>query len=139
MPAKKMRVEVYDELGNRYTITFEGRVTRDKALRIFDMVELLGGMPTVEPQLERRNLLSKVEKVRYIVERQFPITWFNASEVKSTYEDELGEPIGLSTLCTYLSRLADRGILLKSRRSKRVQYRLATARFKDMLDLKELK
>jgi len=134
-----MRVEVYDEVGNRYTITFEGRVTREKALRIFDMVELLGGMPTVEPQLQRRNSRSKVEKVRYIIERQFPITWFRANEVRSTYEDELGEPIGLSTVCTYLSRLADRGILIKGRRSKRVQYRLVTAQFKGMLDLKEIK
>ena len=139
VPAKKMRVEVFDELGNRYTITFEGRVTRDKALRIFDMVELLGGMPTVQPQLEHGNLLSKVDKVRHIIERQFPVTWFNANEVKSTYEGELGESIGMSTVCTYLSRLADRGLLLKNRRSKKVQYRLVTAQFKGMLDVKEIR
>ena len=45
MPARKMRVELFDSEGNRYTIAFEGQVTRDKALRLLDLVELLGGMP----------------------------------------------------------------------------------------------
>lgn len=48
MPAKKMRVEVFDGGGNRYTITFDGQVTREKALRLLDIVELLGGMPSVD-------------------------------------------------------------------------------------------
>ena len=46
VPAKKIRVEIFND-GNRYTITFEGQVTRDKALRLLDLVELLGGMSTV--------------------------------------------------------------------------------------------
>ena len=117
MPVRKMRVEVYDELGNRYTITFEGRITRDRALKIFDVIELLGGMPSVEPTLEDRNKLSKIEKVQYIIERYFPIVWFSAKEVQSIYEKELNEPINLSAVSTYLSRLSDRGILLRNRNS----------------------
>ena len=31
MPARKMRVELFDNEGNRYTIAFEGQVTRDKS------------------------------------------------------------------------------------------------------------
>ncbi|MQY62308.1 hypothetical protein GH146_03345 [archaeon] len=42
MPTKKIRVEIFNN-GDRYTITFEGQVTRDKALRLLDLVELLGG------------------------------------------------------------------------------------------------
>ena len=45
MPARKMRVELFDSEGNRYTIAFEGQITRDKAVRLLDLVELLGGMP----------------------------------------------------------------------------------------------
>ncbi len=45
LPAKKMRVELFDSEGNRYTVAFEGQITRDKALRLLDLVELLGGMP----------------------------------------------------------------------------------------------
>ncbi|MFQ6095177.1 MAG: hypothetical protein ACE5NN_03430 [Candidatus Bathyarchaeia archaeon] len=139
MPARKMRVEVYDELGNRYTITFEGRVTRDKALRIFDIIELLGGMPSVEPELERENELSKMKKVQHIIERYFPIIWFDAKEVQSIYEKELNEPITLSTISTYLSRLADRGILLRNRSSNRVHYRFMSENLQKAFNPSNLK
>ena len=49
MPARKIRVELFDSDGNRYTIAFEGQVTRDKALRLLDLVELLGGAPSEGP------------------------------------------------------------------------------------------
>jgi len=124
VPARKMRVEVYDEEGNRYTIIFEGRVTREKALGILDIVELLGGMPSVQPAWKQPEDLPKIEKVRLIVERKFPLVWFSAKDLKEVYESETGEPISLSTASTYLSRLADRGFLMKVRSSNRVKYRL---------------
>ncbi len=129
MPARKMRVEVYDEEGNRYTIIFEGRVTREKALGILDIVELLGGMPSVQPPWKQDKDLPKIEKIRILIEKRFPLVWFTAKEVKFVYEDEVGEPISLSTVSTYLSRLADRGFLIRTRNSNRIQYRLVQAAY----------
>ena len=125
MPAKKMRVEVFDETGNRYTVTFEGQVSREKALRLIDIVELLGGMPGVnadatEPVAD----LSKVNKIRMIFEKHFPIVWFSSKDVQAIYEQELKEPIGLSTVATYLARMAERGVLTRSSASNSVRYRL---------------
>ncbi|RLI36735.1 hypothetical protein DRO55_02955 [Candidatus Bathyarchaeota archaeon] len=125
VPARKMRVEVYDEQGNRYTITFEGRVTRDKALRILDIVELLGGMPTAQPEWEENREMPKIDKVRFVLEKHFPIVWFSARDVQRVYEEEVKEPISLSTVSTYLSRLAHRALLVRSRESNRVRYRVA--------------
>ena len=48
MPARKMRVEVFDGSGNRYTITFQGQVTREKAIRLLELVELLGNQDDIE-------------------------------------------------------------------------------------------
>ena len=59
MPARKMRVELFDNDGNRYTIAFEGQVTRDKALRLLDLVELLGGVPTEDSSALFRSFLGK--------------------------------------------------------------------------------
>ena len=127
MPARKMRVEVFDENGNRYTVTFQGNVTRDKALRLLDIVELLGGMPRAGSQLDQRNSeLSKFDKVRYIVKEDFPVVWFSSRDVQSLYEQKLKEPISLSTVSTYLSRMADRGILAKNKMSNRRRYRTIT-------------
>lgn len=128
MPARKMRIELFDNEGNRYTISFEGRVTRNKALRLLDLVELLGGMPGGENGSgvgTQWTELSKFEKVRLTVEKHLPITWFSSKEVQSLYEKELREPISLSTVATYLSRMASRGMLLRRYVSNRVNYRMA--------------
>lgn len=127
MPARKVRVDIFDTEGNRYSISFEGQVTRDKALRLLDLVELLGGMPgSNSPGGDSAvigNELSKYDKVRVIVQRHFPVVWFSSREVQSVYEQELKEPIGLSTVATYLSRMAAKGVVLKTGPSNNLRYK----------------
>ena len=124
MPTKKMRVEIFND-GDRYTITFEGQITRDKALRLLDLVELLGGMPTVNTK-ESRSIseIPKIEKVRLSVEKNFPVGWFSSKELQTAYEKQFNEPINLSTISTYLSRLADRGFFMKKNTSNHLRYRI---------------
>jgi len=127
MPARKMRIELFDSEGNRYTISFEGQVTREKALHLLDLVELLGGAPSGGSNSEINsptNEFSKYDRSRLIIQRHFPLVWFSSKEVQSVYERELKAPIGLSTVATYLSRMADRGILVKMHASKRLKYRM---------------
>jgi hypothetical protein len=127
MPARKMKVDVFDTDGNRYSITFEGQVTRDKALRLFEIVELLGGMPGGNPTESKPvSELAKQDKVRLLVEKNFPLVWFSSKEVQTLYERELKEPISLSTVSTYLSRMAERGFLFKTNDSNKRRYRMAT-------------
>ncbi|NIR86806.1 hypothetical protein GWO13_04220 [Candidatus Bathyarchaeota archaeon] len=134
MPARKMRVEVFDDDGNRYTITFQGRVTREKALRILDIVELLGGMRGFGPKRGRNiSELTKYDKVQLVIEKHFPIVWFSSREVQSIYEEDFKELIGLSTVSTYLSRMADRGVLVKKRVGGRREYRMATEMMKRVM------
>ena len=121
-------MEVFDGNGNRYTVTFEGHVTREKAIRLLDIVELLGGIPEEEnPEwMNATSKRSKVDRVRWVVEKHFPIMWFTSSDVQSAYEQEFKQPINLSTVSTYLSRMADRRILAKSGTSNRRRYRVET-------------
>ena len=127
MPTKKMRVEIFND-GDRYTITFEGQVTRDKALRLLDLVELLGGMPTVNSESSRPiSEISKIEKVRLAAEKNFPVGWFSSTDLQHVYEKQFYEPLRLSTASTYLSRLADRGFFIKKGASNQLRYRIMTA------------
>jgi hypothetical protein len=131
MPARKMRIELFDNEGNRYKISFEGQITREKALRLLDLVELLGGMPgettnNKPGSLITRNNLSKFEKVRLIIQKRFPLIWFSSKEIQSIYEQELKEPITLSTVSTYLARMTNRGILLRSGQSNGLRYKIAS-------------
>lgn len=128
MPARKMRVDVADESGNHYTVTFAGNVTRDKAIRLLEIVELLGGIPD-DANLEsssRVQELSKFDKIKLIVEKHFPIVWFNSKDVKAMYEEEFREPIGLSTVSTYLYRMTHRGLIAENEVSNHKRYKIIT-------------
>lgn len=129
MPARKMRVELFDNEGNKYTIAFEGQITRDKALRLLDLVELLGGMPGESTNNQSINIgsktnLSRFEKVRLLIQNRFPLIWFSSKEIQTIFEQELKEPISLSTVSTYLSRMTTRGILLRTGQSNNLRYKL---------------
>jgi hypothetical protein len=130
MPARKMRVELVDSDGNRYTVTFEGQVSREKAVRLLDLIELLGGIPSGEAGNTASKLgivdngFSKYDRVRAVVQRDFPLVWFSSKEVQNVYEQEFKEPIALSTVATYLSRFTMRGIVMKTGALNNLKYRL---------------
>jgi hypothetical protein len=131
MPARKMRVELFDSEGNRYTVAFEGQITRDKALRLLDLVELLGGMPGENTTSSTGNtasvtISSRFEKVRSVIQKSFPLVWFSSKDIQSFYETELKEPISLSTVSTYLSRMTSKGWLLRTGGPNNLKYKITS-------------
>jgi hypothetical protein len=123
-----MRVELFDNDGNRYTIAFEGQVTRDKALRLLDFVELLGGAPNEDPTTGlvsplANHALSRFEKVQVVIQKSFPLIWFSSKDIQSVYEQELKEPISLSTVSTYLSRMTSKGMLTRTGGANNLKYK----------------
>ncbi len=132
MPARKMKVEVFDDEGNRYTITFEGKVTREKALTILDIIELLGGV-TDERKLEQHLMReSKYDRTKHVVERSFPFTWFSSRDLLREYENRFNEKISLSTASTYLARMVTRGFALSSGSVHNRKYRMVTGLMKNI-------
>jgi hypothetical protein len=127
-----MRVELTDSEGNRYTVAFEGQITRDKAIRVLDIVELLGGMPGEHPaslpgSVQSGVVLSRFEKVRSLVQKSFPLVWFSSRDVQSVFEQDLKEPIALSTVSTYLARMVNKGFLLRTGNANSLKYKMSTA------------
>jgi hypothetical protein len=126
-----MRVELFDSEGNRYTVAFEGQITRDKALRLLDLVELLGGMPgenanPITTNIQTVGSMSRFEKMRAVIQKSFPLVWFSSKDIQSVYETELKEPVSLSTVSTYLSRMATKGFLLRVGSSSELKYKIST-------------
>ncbi|MCL2691233.1 MAG: hypothetical protein FWE56_03135 [Candidatus Bathyarchaeota archaeon] len=130
MPVNKMRVEIFDKEGNKYTVAFDGQITRDKTLRILDIAELLGGMSN-ESQTSNSltnslpNVASRFEKVQSVIQKSFPLVWFVSKDVQLVYEQELKEPISLSTVSTYLSRMTTKGLLIRTGTGNSVKYKTA--------------
>ncbi len=115
--ASKLRFQASDTQGNRFTITFEGNVSREKILQVLDLMELLGGISsknTVQEDSGSLDESTKLERVRALLTKKFPIGWFSSKDVQSVYEEVYNEPLVLSTVSTYLQRLSGDNFLLKS-------------------------
>ncbi|OYT53030.1 hypothetical protein B6U66_00335 [Candidatus Bathyarchaeota archaeon ex4484_135] len=125
MPPRKLRIEVYDWEGTKYVLSVEGRLTREKIAFLLEMVERMGAVP--EEELVLRPLPAEMtlyEKLQLVIERYFSGTWFTTRDVKEAYEQEFGEPIKLSTVSTYLARMAERGMLVRAGPASARRYRL---------------
>lgn len=135
MSAKKMKIEIFDHEGNRYTIAFKGNMTRRKALCLLDIAELLGGVQegresNIEDGLGKA---SRFDKTKFLVGRDFQINWFSSKQVLQAYEGEFKEGISLSTISTYLARLTDRGFLVKKGSTRNREYRMITKSMQSVL------
>ena len=126
MPARRVKIEVTADDGNKLTVVFEGKINRNKLLQVLDFVELVGALPEV---VEEKALISisKFDKLHNIVNNKFPIGWFTSQEIMISYEDTFSEPIGVSTVSTYLSRLTRRGFLIRSGSFVERRYKLRRA------------
>ena len=100
-----------DSDGARYNIKLEGNVTREKILKIFEMMDLMN----IEEEQEVTNIDSINAKIWHIVDKFFPVGKFTSTNILEKYEDEYNEPIKLSVISTYLSRFSTKGRVNRTR------------------------
>jgi len=104
MAKKRIRIDMEDSDGARYDIKIEGNVTRDKVLKIFEMMDLMN----IEEEQETINMDSVGSKIWHIVDKFFPVGKFTSTNILEKYEDEFNEPVKLSVISTYLSRFSSK-------------------------------
>jgi hypothetical protein len=105
---RRLKVEFYDSEGVRHSITIDGSVTREKVGKILDLVEVMAGTPRASALgLSPR----KFDRLASTVLSRLRGKDFTSADAKKLFETTFGEKIPLSTVSTYLSRLADRGVL----------------------------
>ena len=124
MTNRKLKIEFNNGDGNKISVTISGRFKRDKVLQLLDFIDLLDGNSEINDEKLLTDL-SKIEKLQLIIKRKFPIGWFNSQEMMIAYEDILNEPIGLSTVSTYLYRLVGKRVLIRSGSLAERRYKLA--------------
>ena len=122
MAQKKIRINLEDSSGGKYKFDLEGNVTRDKVLKLFELMDVMD----IEQEQETPNFDTLGGKIWYIIENYFPAGRFTSSLVLQKYEDEYNEPdaiyherkkepIKLSVVSTYLARFASQN---KTKREK---------------------
>ena len=118
MARKRIRIDMEDTDGAKYDIKLEGNVTRDKVLKIFEMMDLMN----IEQGQEAPNLDSVGAKIWNIVDKHFPVGKFTSTKILEKYEDEYDEPIKLSVISTYLSRFTSKGRVERSKTGREWSY-----------------
>ncbi len=118
MAKKRIRIDMEDSEGARYDIKLEGNVTRDKVLKIFEMMDLMN----IEEEQETTNLDSTGAKIWHVVDKFFPMGKFTSTNILEKYEDEYNEPLKLSIVSTYLSRFSTKGKIDRTRTGREWTY-----------------
>src|SRR5437588_7073051 len=120
MKRKKIRIDLEDSEGAKYNFSLEGNVTRDKMLKIFEIMDLIN----IEESEESPQLDSIGSKIWYMVDKHYPLGKFTSSEILEKYEDEYGKPIKLSIISTYLARFATKGKMIRERQGREWTYQI---------------
>lgn len=110
---KRVKIEIEDGFNEKVTITLEGTINKEKIQNLIDIIQLMG-VSNYEKENIKPEDISKFDKVLMLIERKFPAGWFTSQDIMVAYEDQYDEPIGLSTVSTYLARLINREIISKS-------------------------
>jgi len=127
---KRIKFEMTNENGDKIILIFEGNLSREKLMQMADLMELYGGLSQQERE-EYYYENSKLAKVARVVSKYFPFGYFTSRDVIEAYMMEYREPITLSTVSTYLARLAERGYLERVREKNSIKYRLAQPRISE--------
>ncbi len=120
MAKKRIRIDMEDSEGARYDIKLEGNVTREKVLKIFEMMDLMN----IEEEQEATNMDSVGSKIWSIVDKFFPMGKFTSTNILEKYEDEYNEPVKLSVISTYLSRFSTKGRVNRTRTGREWTYQI---------------
>jgi len=118
MAKKRIRIDMEDSDGARFDIKLEGNVTREKVLKIFEMMDLMN----IEEEHETTNMDSVGSKIWHIVDKFFPMGKFTSTAILEKYEDEFNEPVKLSVISTYLSRFSSKGRIDRVRTGREWTY-----------------
>lgn len=120
---KKVKVEITDEEGTTYSLALHGRFSREKVMRMMEIVDLLDqgshGLPEASPDQS-----TTYGKILALIQKSYLAKEFSSADVARDYEDLHATPIPLSTVSTYLARLADRGILNRQKFGNSWVYRV---------------
>jgi len=118
MAKKRIRIDMEDADGARYDIKLEGNVTRNKVLKIFEMMDLMN----IEEEEQSVKMDSVGSKIWHIVDKFFPMGKFTSTNILEKYEDEFNEPVKLSVISTYLSRFTSKGRVERVRTGREWTY-----------------
>jgi hypothetical protein len=110
---RRIKFEVEDEEGTKYTLALEGKVSRDKLMKAVDMLEIMD-IP-MDHFLKAPDQGTFLGRMMTLLETEFAAGDFSSSDVAREFEEKYNQPVKLSTVSTYLLRLVDKQYVRRER------------------------
>lgn len=108
-----------DQSGGSYNLKLEGNITREKVLKIFEMLDLMN-IEENDQTVQAPNSVGS--KIWHVVDKFFPMGKFTSTNILEKFEDEFNEPVKLSVISTYLSRFSSKGRVNRTRTGREWTY-----------------
>jgi hypothetical protein len=122
---KRIKLEFFDRSGAKHSLAIEGDFTVEKVSQLLEYAEIVAGSNQPAPSLEGRE--SKMNRLMDVINTQLADRSFDSREIYQSYREAWGDDFTLGAVSTYLSRLADRGMLERTGVPTHWIYRLKTS------------
>jgi Penicillinase repressor len=121
---KKIKIELEDADGTKYTLALEGRLSREKLMKAVDMFDMME-LPIDQGFEKTPDETTFFGKVMTLIDGSFTGGDFSSSDVAREFEEKFGRPIRLSMISTYLTRLVEKEYLRREKFGNSWVYRRA--------------
>ena len=122
---KKVKVEITDEEGTTYSLALQGTFSQDKVMKMMELLDLLGQREHETHSAALPNESTTFGKILKLIQASYNAKEFSSADIARDYEDTFASSIPLSTVSTYLSRLADKGTLNRQKFGNSWVYRVS--------------
>jgi len=121
----KIKIEFADDTGTKYSFNIEG-TSKENIGKLIDFAQ---SVSTKDPQNAepQEPMDTNFARVYTLIQDRFRFGSFTSSDTLAAYQEEFQTPTSLSIVSTYLSRLASRGLLTRSRHGSGWIYKLPKA------------
>lgn len=121
---KKIKIELEDENGERYNLTLQGSLSKEKIMNVIEFVQLFD-KNSIDSSFEHRESDTKLgSKLWNLIIENFKYHTFTSSDLLRIYQDLYYQSIQLSVISIYLSRFYLKKQLNRSKNGKQWIYTL---------------
>ncbi|HJR84219.1 MAG TPA: hypothetical protein VJ772_02505 [Nitrososphaeraceae archaeon] len=125
---RKIKIELEDENGEKYNLTLQGTLTREKLMNVMEFIQLFDKNSIdgkYDGSIEGRETDTKLgSKLWNLIIENFRYHTFTSSDILRIYHDLYYESIQLSVISIYLSRFYFKKQLNRSKNGKQWVYTL---------------
>jgi len=121
---RKIKIQLEDENGEKYNLTLQGTLTKEKLMNVIEFVQLFD-KSSIDGSFERKDSDTKLgSKLWNLIIENFRYHTFTSSDILRIYHDLYYESIQLSVISIYLSRFYFKKQLNRSKNGKQWVYTL---------------